>query len=67
MYSADWCDTNCSLADEVNVFIIDDVIMILILLRRLQFIDLLVILVNVVVTLWTKEHLFFYSVFGEDK
>ena len=29
MYSADWCDTNCSLADEVNVFIIDDVIMII--------------------------------------
>ena len=48
MTSGDW---RCSLligviqivllADEVNVFIIDDVIMILILLQRLQFIDLL--------------------------
>ena len=41
MFSADWSDTNCSLADEVNVFIIDDLIMILMLLQRLLFIDLL--------------------------
>ena len=63
MFSADWCDTNYSLADEVNVLIIDDVIMILILLQRLQFIDLLY---------WSTLSLhygqkIFYSVFGEDK
>ena len=58
--------TQTSLADEVNVFTIDDVIIILILLQRLQFIDLFY-WSTLSLQLWAKEHLFFYSVFGEDK